>query len=122
MRERAKPTLSGFAEFWALYPRKAGKAKAEQAWPKACKRQPEAFIIAAARRYAADPPDDPQFIPHPATWLNQARFEDEPDDKPAATAPRQLRPYQPARNGRDEAVDDILASIAEQRQRIIGHA
>lgn len=38
------------------------------------------------------------------------------------TTPRQLRPYQPARNGRDEAVDDILAGIAAERQRIIGHA
>lgn len=106
-RERSKPALTAFAEFWALYPRKVGKAKAEQAWPKACNRQPEAFIIAAARRYAADPPDDPQFIPHPATWLNQARFEDEPDEK----RPLDSRPGKPAPQYRRSHGLDMLREL-----------
>lgn len=62
--------------FWKPYPRKVGKDAARKAWAQAVKRAPPETIIAALAGYRW--PDDPQFIPHPATWLNQGRWSDEP--------------------------------------------
>jgi hypothetical protein len=35
-------------------------------------------VLAAAERFAADPNRDPDYTPHPATWLNQDRWDDDP--------------------------------------------
>lgn len=69
----------GFAEFYLIYPRKAGKEAARRAWEKAVRgTEPEA-IIEGVKRFASDPNmPDKQFIPHPATWLNAGRWDDEP--------------------------------------------
>lgn len=77
---------SGFAEFWAAYPRKVGKGAAEKAWIKARDRPPLAEVIAALRRAMASDQwqrDGGQFVPHPATWLNQRRWEDGDPASPA---------------------------------------
>lgn len=81
------PPLAGFAEFWIAYPRKTGKPAAERAWR-------AQRLGAAAVRELLDAIEehrrsrqwaDPQFIPHPATWLNQRRWEDHP--APASEPP-----------------------------------
>lgn len=71
----------GFAEFWSLYPKKKGKGAAEKAWDKL---RPDAALqskmLEAVGIQCAAPDwlrDGGQFIPHPATWLNQRRWEDE---------------------------------------------
>jgi hypothetical protein len=65
-----------FDAFWREYPRKAAKGAAERAWPQARKLAALGAIMAGLRRceFSADP----QYIPHPATWLNQRRWEDAP--------------------------------------------
>lgn len=67
----------GFAEFWMAYPKKVGKGAAEAAWKK---HRPSLQTcldsIAAASRSDAWTKDGGQFIPNPATWLNQKRWED----------------------------------------------
>jgi hypothetical protein len=68
----------GFEDFWAAYPRKVGKDAARKAWTAAKKRAPIAEIAAGLN--AARWPTDAQFIPHPATWLNQGRWQDNPSD------------------------------------------
>jgi hypothetical protein len=76
-RSRTKPTGDdGFDRFWAAYPRKEAKRKAEQAWRSAIKRAKPAVILDGLARFHFR--DDPQFIPHPATWLNQDRWADQP--------------------------------------------
>jgi hypothetical protein len=64
-----------FEEFWQEYPRKTGKEAARRAWEKASARVGADAILAGLR--AALWPSDSQFIPHPATWLNQGRWDDE---------------------------------------------
>lgn len=78
LRPAADP---GFAEFWKTYPRRTGKGQAEKAWTAATRHTPPETIIAGAVRYAQDPnlPDEPRFVPHPATWLNGRRWEDDPE-------------------------------------------
>ena len=76
-----------FTEFWNAYPRKTAKGTARAAWAKAilkARADPD-DIIAAALAYAATPGLDPQYTPHPATWLNQERWADDP-----ATAPSRM--------------------------------
>jgi hypothetical protein len=73
------PLASGFAEFWELYPRKTAKGAAEKAWPKAVKRAGGAEQIVKGLRGLLPTlsRSEPQFIPHPASWLNAGRWEDE---------------------------------------------
>jgi len=70
-----------FARFWKLYPRKVGKANAEKAWSK-LKVDADLFerMASALAAWAVSPDwtkDGGQFIPHPATWLNGKRWDDE---------------------------------------------
>lgn len=72
-----------FDEFWAAYPKKTGKDAARKAFEK---RKPDADLLAtmlgvlAAQRNSKDwLKDGGQFVPNPATWLNQGRWQDEVD-------------------------------------------
>lgn len=68
----------GFAEFYMAYPRKVAKDAARRAFEKAAKTTDPAVIVEGARRFAQDPNlPDKQFIPYPATWLNDGRWDDE---------------------------------------------
>lgn len=70
----------GFVAFWAAYPRRTSKGAARKAWAAAVKKGNEPCeLIAAAERYAVSRADaDPQFTPHPSTWLNAEGWADEP--------------------------------------------
>ena len=70
-----------FDEFWELYPRKVGKLDAIKAFDKAIKLATIHVIREGARKFRANcAGKDPQYIPHPATWLNAGRWEDKPVD------------------------------------------
>ena len=88
--EPSKNQHAHFDEFWGIYPRRVGKRKAESEFIRACTRAPVEGILAGARRLATDPNlPEKRFIPHPATWLHQDRWGDEPlpARKPAPGAP-----------------------------------
>lgn len=75
------PDPRGFTEFWDAYPAKVGKAAARKAFPKAVKAaggDPAQIVFGLKARLHLFP-TDPQFIPNPATWLNQGRWDDDPD-------------------------------------------
>ena len=63
-----------FENFWSVYPRKINRAVALKAFEKAIRKTEADLIITAVRGYKFA--DDEQFIPHPATWLNQERWID----------------------------------------------
>ena len=70
-----------FPKFWALYPRKQDKAKAQKAWAKLKVTDDLFNLIAkglAAQVVSADwIKDGGKYIPMPTTWLNGKRWEDE---------------------------------------------
>lgn len=77
------PKGGGFDEFWSAYPKKVGKDDARKAF---MRRKPDDELlasmlaaIAAQRESQAWTKDAGQFIPNPSTWLNQGRWQDEPD-------------------------------------------
>lgn len=78
-----------FAQFWAAYPRHTDKAKALLAFKRARKHTPLSRIMGGVDRLVAEN-REPRFIPHPTTWLNGKRWEDEPvtgyDDRTAGSA------------------------------------
>ena len=70
-----------FDAFWSAYPRKIAKGHARKAFEKACKLADPAEIIAAVGKFAYAMQDtEKQYIPHPTTWLNGERWEDDMDD------------------------------------------
>jgi hypothetical protein len=79
-----------FDRFWAPYPHKTAKAKAAQAFAKIDPDEALLERILAALSWQscseAWRKDGGKFIPHPATWLNGKRWEDEPP-KPAIASP-----------------------------------
>lgn len=81
-KEKADALASMFARFWAVYPRKEAKQTALKAFTKI--NPDESLletILSAVERFknsAQWQEDGGQFIPHPSTFLNQRRWEDEP--------------------------------------------
>lgn len=70
-----------FEEFWAAYPKKVGKKAAEAAWKKI---KPDTALhdrimtaIGRARVTEQWQRENGRYIPNPATWLNQGRWDDE---------------------------------------------
>ena len=71
-----------FDTFWSEYPKKVGKGAAKKAFEKARKKASIETLVTAVRRQKCGSQwtkDDGQYIPNPATWLNQERWEDEVD-------------------------------------------
>lgn len=72
---------AGFEDFWSAYPRKVSKPQAQKAWRKLNPdTQALSAILAGLERDRRSDQwlrDGGQFIPHPATWLNGRRWEDE---------------------------------------------
>lgn len=107
-RTDAELVTAAFTAFWSAYPRKTAKGEARKAWPRAIKAADGDLlrIVRGVRRYAIDPNlPEPQFIPHPASWLNGERWDDEP------LPPRHAKP---TTNGAqvqvvDESMNQILA-------------
>jgi hypothetical protein len=71
--------VSEFAEFWELCPRKVGKLAAEKAYRKARRTETAERLLDGIRQHAsAVAGKEPEYIPHPSTWLNEGRWMDEP--------------------------------------------
>lgn len=69
-----------FDRFWAEYPKKVGKGQAQKAFSKIS--VPVETLIEAVQRQRNSvqwQKDGGQYIPNPATWLNQRRWEDDLD-------------------------------------------
>lgn len=71
---------SKIEEIYAAYPRKVAKPEAIKAITKAIKLHGEEKVLSATIVFAkAKTGQDQQFIPHPATWYNQQRYNDDPE-------------------------------------------
>lgn len=99
----------GFDRFWAAYPRKVGKGAAERSFERI--RPDAALLDRMLRSIEVQRKSDTWlrgYIPNPATWLNQRRWEDEPDgvaapaQRPASTEDR------PREIGPDTDITDFL--------------
>jgi len=96
-----------FEEFWAWYPRKVGKAAARKAWKK-CKTDSETVIAGALRMATDSNLPEMQFIPHPSTWLNEERWNDDPYPPRGKTNLKEIQ--------RQQASEKFLASFNQQTE------
>lgn len=76
---RSQRPVQDFADFWAAWPRRVGKRDAEKAWARLRPQEKAAAIEALPKHvdYWNASGTERQYIPHPATWLNGARWDDE---------------------------------------------
>lgn len=76
----AEPPV-GFAEFYAAYPRKKDRRKAEQAWKAALKRGADPAAIVRVARVLGEQyrGRDTTYVKYPASWLNADAYHDEPE-------------------------------------------
>jgi len=81
---RKKPTEAEFEAFWQAYPRRTEKGNAKRAFEKAFTNLREQYSIAEVIEKIMSGVDayaenaDPDYLCHPATWLNGCRWDDEP--------------------------------------------
>jgi hypothetical protein len=75
-----------FEDFWKSYPRRIGKGEAWKSWKRIAPDQSLRERICASLAVQSQRKewlkDGGQFIPHPSTWLNGARWLDEIQDSP----------------------------------------
>ncbi len=79
-RNKKQETPEGFDVFWSAYPKKVAKGNAESAFKKANINGSLSLLLSALDKQKQSDQwkkDNGQFIPNPATWLNQRRWEDE---------------------------------------------
>ncbi len=80
-------TVRSFERFWDIYPRKVSKKKAAQVWGRLSLNETEVQKVIASVAFMSSSEqwrkDAGAFIPHPATYLNQERWNDEREVKVA---------------------------------------
>lgn len=78
IKTKPKRDASAFARFWEAYPKKLGKGKAERAFEKIDVALLDSILQSIAAHCKSDQwiKDGGQYIPYPATWLNEKRWED----------------------------------------------
>lgn len=100
------PDRGDFGDFWEKWPksRRSSRPKAQKSYEKAIKSGvSHEQIIDGLQRHRAVwgqwSSHDEQFIPHPATWLNQERWNDPPPAPRAAGRPAEThrQPHKPNR-------------------------
>jgi hypothetical protein len=79
-RQTPAGAVEAFDEFWKTYPRKVGKSAAMKSFVRlGCHRMMDRIMPAIERAKKSFDwiKDNGQYIPHPTTWLNQGRWDDE---------------------------------------------
>lgn len=112
----AKPKIDHmrhFDQFYTAYPRKIGKENARKAWLKLKVDDDLLLIILAALKNQIAGWTDQKFIPHPATWLNGKRWEDQSVVAASAAQPSQYPPNIPASRAVEVAPMLPPAKLAE---------
>lgn len=81
-----------FAAWWSTVPNKVGKQAAAKAYRNAVRNvrnrpaaegeggdDPHGFLLARMLAFSKSPKAKGQYCPHPATWLNEGRYDDDPE-------------------------------------------
>ncbi len=85
-----KPQSTKFEFFWKLYPKKVSRKPALQAWIRHnCDEKYDEIAKGLKEWMGSDDWSDKKFIPHPATFLNQERW----DSPPIQHVPQTRKPW-----------------------------
>jgi hypothetical protein len=89
-QEPSKNLADAFEKFWSKYPRKVAKVAARNVFFTLMKKNDAPTlerILEAVDKYRSEQLDM-KYVAHPATWLRQGRWEDEPEESKPTPAPR----------------------------------
>lgn len=130
VRERRKAAVAEGAEaIYEAYPKRVGKDDALKAITAALKRHPAEYLLDKTTQFAAAvqswpssyryKTDGRDTCPHPATWFNQGRFQDDPREwrRAGARSAPEHRPA-PAAQTKEQA-DEIARDAEAMRQRYL---
>lgn len=106
-----------FDAFWAVVHSRVGRAAAERAYAKAAKHlagrelDPHAFLRSRMEAFAQTPAGNPvDHTPvHPATWLNQGRYDDDPAAWSRVPSVKGSAPAAPRKRASDLTPEEISA-------------
>lgn len=101
-----------FDDFWMLYPRRVKKRWAERCWKNLTDTKKRRAMLALPRhiQWWAKHCEDMTTVPHPASWLNGERWDDEIEDKKVYAPPVVTRA--PAPTVQEQPRPDISVGIA----------
>lgn len=109
---------NGFQEFWLAYPRKIGKGAARRSWKRirpSPQLQQQILNSLSQHTYSHDwSREYGRFIPHPATFLNQERWDDELTDPPDPSVESGEFGSSESRQEYNEALNRRLSDEAEK--------
>ena len=113
-RARERELEEEFEAWYRLYPRKASRGAAEEAFAQARENGASLeLLMVAVERYASQVTGrEPKFIKHPSTWLNQKCWLDEPEPVGAGAGgeltwwQKERREKQRARKAAEEKGED----------------
>lgn len=113
-----------FELFWNEYPRKVAKADARKKFEKL---NPDEELLAVmlkaiSRQKESEQwtKDGGQYIPHPSTWINQRRWEDETLPAHVKVLPAQAFPQRDYSGVDDELLNDLARDMAEFKKGAAG--
>lgn len=124
-KKQKEDMCAAFDDFWNAYPRHTNKKAAQQAFQKLNPDDALMKTILGAlskqRLSAQWTKDGGQFIPHPATWLNGRRWEDEMVDKlPDGTIKTVSAQRYQQRDYTPEELDAIGTDWIKEAKMLIG--
>jgi len=118
LKEKGNTPISDLGEFdtfWTLYPKKVSKDTCRTSWEKLGLADQKAALAGLSTFEFSE---DSTYIPHPTTWLNRRRWEDEPEPestKPKDPKDRQEHDFSKEAEMRD--YEDLLRQIAKDKNR-----
>ena len=125
-KNKNKDKEERFDRFWSAYPRHEGKQAALKAFSKVNPSDEllQTMIEAIEKQKQSDQwvKDGGQYIPHPATWLNGKRWEDEslPQQKHKVMLPAQDFPQRDYSDVDSKMMDSLAREIAEMNAMEVG--
>lgn len=97
VKEPKSKNETAFDTFWQTYPRRIARTKAQKSWNTNVRKKDIEPLMDGLNQWITQWRNEgmnTQYIPYPATWLNQKRWQDPP------TPIKETRPYdQPQRRG-----------------------
>lgn len=110
-----------FDDFWLMYPKRVARRDAEKAWARIGPDERVAALVALVKwRKVWLARGEIQYVPHAATWLNGARWEDELPEQ-AQMGPQHAShvaatmPEQAERGAMPQEVRDLLTKLKARR-------
>ncbi len=109
-----------FDDFWGMYPRRAAKKDARRAWEKIPEKTHTVILVALFewRRIWLDR-NEIEFIPHPATWLNGERWEDDfpPHHRPYTAKTAAVEAVKETQQDRKPIPQHVLEALKRLREK-----